>query len=143
MKQTRNDEPFSRPAFRPYPSSRPPPPPLRRPPPPAPAIQAKIDPASIVITKKLPRKKSNFANETAPGPTVQPEPVYQNSTPPVVRERGISIRGAAVGTSSYANGMYVRNGNGGGISIRGESGPATVILSNLDPTANAEDIRVS
>lgn len=37
--------------------------------------------------------------------------------------------------------MYYRNV--GGMSIRGQSGPATVLLSNLDPTANAEDIRVS
>lgn len=34
------------------------------------------------------------------------------------------------------------SGNGNGLSIRGEAGPSTVLISNLDPGANAEDVKV-
>lgn len=57
----------------------------------------------------------------------------------VPTERGLSIRGAAYGTGSSAG---LLNG-AGGISIRGESGPATVLITNLDPAVNADDVRVS
>ena len=53
-------------------------------------------------------------------------------------KRGFAIRGSSYGSSSM---MY--NGVSNGISIRGESGPAIVLISNLDPGTNAEDIRVS
>lgn len=33
-------------------------------------------------------------------------------------------------------------GSGNGLSIRGEAGPSTVLISNLDPGANAEDVKV-
>lgn len=63
-----------------------------------------------------------------------------------VMHRGLSIRGASYGTSSsspFGSPMgSSMAGHSGGINIRGESGPATVVISNLDPSANAEDIRV-
>lgn len=66
--------------------------------------------------------------------------VGQNHTQGVMH-RGLSIRGASYGTSSSPFGSPMGSPSGG-INIRGESGPATVVISNLDPSANAEDIRV-
>ena len=34
------------------------------------------------------------------------------------------------------------SGSGNGLSIRGEAGPSIVLISNLDPGANAEDVKV-
>lgn len=71
--------------------------------------------------------------------------VGHNNAQQGVMHRGLSIRGASYGaSSSYGSpmGSSMGGGNVHGINIRGESGPATVVISNLDPSANAEDIRV-
>lgn len=71
--------------------------------------------------------------------------VGHNNAQQSVMHRGLSIRGASYGASSSFGspmGSSMGGGNIHGINIRGESGPATVVISNLDPSANAEDIRV-
>lgn len=70
---------------------------------------------------------------------------HNNAQQQGVMHRGLSIRGASYGASSSFGspmGSSMGGGNVHGINIRGESGPATVVISNLDPSANAEDIRV-
>ncbi|KAI7884587.1 hypothetical protein K492DRAFT_142759 [Lichtheimia hyalospora FSU 10163] len=99
-----------------------------------------IDPASIVITKKVSRKNINMNNNNNnKSPSMVRGVVHNNAQG--VMHRGLSIRGASYGTSPFGSPMGSSMGNGG-INIRGESGPATVVISNLDPSANAEDIRM-
>ncbi|CDS12865.1 hypothetical protein LRAMOSA05049 [Lichtheimia ramosa] len=99
-----------------------------------------IDPASIVITKKVSRKNNNNNSNNNNKPLSMIRGVGQNHTQGVMH-RGLSIRGASYGTSSSPFGSPMGSPSGG-INIRGESGPATVVISNLDPSANAEDIRM-
>ncbi|GAB5590572.1 hypothetical protein Unana1_05472 [Umbelopsis nana] len=83
--------------------------------------KANIDPASIVITKQVTPKQLPVS---APKKHTQPAPkiaVPQQAT-------GSRIRGISAGA---------------GISIRGESGPTVVLVRNLDPGANADDVRTA
>lgn len=79
-------------------------------------------------------------------PPQHADPIYQRSPQPVgiqpaTRERGLAIRSAAYGAELQHSPQLPFYGNG--LSIRGESGPATVLISNLDPRASEDDIRVS
>ncbi|KAI9268983.1 hypothetical protein BDA99DRAFT_570202 [Phascolomyces articulosus] len=102
-----------------------------------------IDPSKIVITKKVSRnnnnKKNNNSNNNVPMNNGRMNPFSNEQAPtqtPI--NRGLAIRGASYGSSS----MMYSNGVSNGISIRGESGPAVVLIRNLDPGVNAEDIRM-
>ncbi|KAI9011947.1 hypothetical protein CLU79DRAFT_771338 [Phycomyces nitens] len=64
----------------------------------------------------------------SPPPVVDRKPLYQ----PRSEDRNFSIRGLS----------HV-NGQSSGMSIRGESGPSIVLISNLDPEANTEDVRTA
>ncbi|KAL0084256.1 hypothetical protein J3Q64DRAFT_1746733 [Phycomyces blakesleeanus] len=64
----------------------------------------------------------------SPPPVVERRPLYQ----PRSEDRNFSIRGL-----SHANTPS------SGMSIRGESGPSIVLISNLDPEANTEDVRTA
>lgn len=88
--------------------------------------QLLADPASIIITKNVtPRQPAAAAaapsKRAAAKPIVSSSPQGSQSRQETHRIRGISS----------------------GISIRGESGSTIVLVRNLDPGANAEDVRVS
>ncbi|KAI8098602.1 uncharacterized protein BX664DRAFT_3263 [Halteromyces radiatus] len=97
------------------------------------------DPSSIVITKQisssrnssdeLQRSSGSFAFQQryqSPFSIAQQQPSFR-------QEPSFSIRGVSRSPSSSSS----------GISIRGESGPASVLISNLDREANADDIKTA
>ncbi|KAI8578080.1 hypothetical protein K450DRAFT_248926 [Umbelopsis ramanniana AG] len=87
--------------------------------------QQPIDPASIVITKKVtPKAPAQPQPPRAKAPTA-----FRKATPPA-HEPTNTIRGR----SGVVN---------PGLSIRGESGPTVVLVRNLDPGANADDVRMA
>ena len=47
----------------------------------------------------------------------------------------------SIGNTNF-NIRGLSSGINSGMSIRGESGPSIVVISNLDPGANAEDVKV-
>ncbi|ORY93884.1 hypothetical protein BCR43DRAFT_526314 [Syncephalastrum racemosum] len=109
----------------------------------------KVDPASIIITKTVKRNQKqrpyHDPMEIETPPVKQVERGYSRSTEPsglqpVIRERGLAIRSAAYSAGPQYNQQLPHHGNG--LNIRGESGPATVVISNLDPRANADDIQM-
>ncbi|KAG2180951.1 hypothetical protein INT43_008531 [Umbelopsis isabellina] len=81
----------------------------------------KLDPSSIIITKTVTPKLNTKA-----------EKPRLNRSPPAAQKPvgggGNQIRGIS--------------GNSG-FSIRGGSGPTTILIRNLDPGANAEDVRAA
>ncbi|KAI8139370.1 hypothetical protein BJV82DRAFT_626983 [Fennellomyces sp. T-0311] len=83
----------------------------------------KTDPSQIVITKSVRRNE-----EAAPQQQQQQArgPVFHANNDSGVKNTSFNIRGLS-----------------GGISIRGESGPAIVVISNLDPGANAQDVKTA
>ncbi|ORY96690.1 hypothetical protein BCR43DRAFT_474543 [Syncephalastrum racemosum] len=100
------------------------------------------DPSSIVITKPVSRQNtSNKISDDAYGPgreerfrrSPSPSPrsssLFQRQPPAPQQPQNLSIRGLS--------------GNASGLSIRGESGPSVVLISNLDPAATAEDVRAA
>ncbi|KAI9488613.1 hypothetical protein BDB00DRAFT_847588 [Zychaea mexicana] len=118
-----------------------------------------IDPSSIVITKKVSRNNSNGNNNYISNnnhnngnrnnrninngrmnPFIPTGPAAEARGPSAgpVTQRGLSIRGASYGAASSS--MFANGSDG--FNIRGESGPAIVLISNLDPGANADDIRM-
>lgn len=92
--------------------------------------QQQPDPSKIVITKAV-RSGGRYDNREQPY-NAAPLPPPSAAAPSQYRQSTFTIRGLA----NAGNG-------GGGMSIRGEAGPAIVVISNLDPAANAEDVRVS
>jgi hypothetical protein len=83
--------------------------------------QPKLDPSSIIITKNVTPK----INTRGTGPA------RSNRSPPAA-------------TKPVSGGNQIRGISGSsGFTIRGESGPTTILIRNLDPGANAEDVRVS
>ncbi|KAF7730441.1 hypothetical protein EC973_002248 [Apophysomyces ossiformis] len=107
---------------------------------------AKPDPSNIVITKAINRRLGGagavsrrmqsraFKASSPPTQQRQPPPQEQPLYQPTVtsQERMFTIRGLSHTSSTNS-----------GISIRGESGPAVVLLSNLDPGTNAEDVKTA
>ena len=111
-------------------------------------MASSVKPSDIVITKKVSRNRNqNDNNSHNSNLNLNSGRINQYSqgasstqTPSqMATKRGFAIRGSSYGSSSLMYGNDINNG----ISIRGESGPAIVLISNLDPGANAEDIRVS
>ncbi|KAG2219991.1 hypothetical protein INT45_001890 [Circinella minor] len=103
-------------------------------------VSSSVKPSDIVITKKVPRNNNNNNNFNKNSGRINQYPQGIPSTripTQMATKRGFAIRGSSYGSSSM---MY--NGVSNGISIRGESGPAIVLISNLDPGTNAEDIRM-
>ncbi|KAI8374388.1 uncharacterized protein BYT42DRAFT_518041 [Radiomyces spectabilis] len=115
----------------------------------------KADPANIVITKAVSRSPAGPKAGTAAigrfegrlgkpsqsAPRARARPGFETTTPPArpvyepvpsepASQQRFTIRGIAHTTSP-------------GLSIRGEAGPATVLISNLDPGANAEDVKTA
>ena len=66
-----------------------------------------------------------------------------NSTSNVNSRNGSSnvSNNSPVGNTNF-NIRGLSGGANSGMSIRGESGPSIVVISNLDPGANAEDVKV-
>ncbi|KAI9300414.1 hypothetical protein BJ944DRAFT_209188 [Cunninghamella echinulata] len=96
--------------------------------------QKGMDPSDIVITKKITQQqRSSYAAEPRhSNPVIQRSlPIREKTVQPVFRttrpESNFAIRGLSGNNTS----LY---------SIRGESGPTSVIISNLDPQANAADV---
>ncbi|KAI7868714.1 hypothetical protein BDF14DRAFT_1790031 [Spinellus fusiger] len=132
-----------------------------------PRLSSKIDPSAIVITKSVVGRPQGTPASRHPGrfqgrlgkqpstvgrpprdidmamggqrqnvPSLQTQPLLPVERQPFYQprseEKSFSIRGLAHG------------GNGTpGISIRGESGPFIVLISNLDPEANTEDVKTA
>ncbi|KAG2176521.1 hypothetical protein INT44_007184 [Umbelopsis vinacea] len=94
---------------------------------PQPAVKhhPKIDPASIVITKKVTPKAQPQQPRAA-----KPPMFSKAAAAPPPPEPTNTIRGR----SGVVN---------PGLSIRGESGPTVVLVRNLDPGANADDVRMA
>lgn len=81
----------------------------------------KLDPSSIIITKTVTPKLNTKA-----------EKPRSNRSPPAAAQKPVG------GAGNQIRGI---SGNSG-FSIRGGSGPTTILIRNLDPGANAEDVRV-
>ncbi|RCH77685.1 hypothetical protein CU098_004791, partial [Rhizopus stolonifer] len=104
---------------------------------------SKADPSQIIITKaisnqpKRPEVKSVLTGRlgTRPSPKqISPEPMRMDTYIRPVEERStdFSIRGR----SNMANARPQ-------LSIKGESGPTTVLVTGLDPGANSEDVKIA
>ncbi|KAI9494389.1 hypothetical protein BDB00DRAFT_787227 [Zychaea mexicana] len=64
----------------------------------------------------------------------------------ISRNGGSNNNNNNLGNAASGGNFNIRGlsgGGGGGISIRGESGPGIVVISNLDPGANAEDVKTA
>ncbi|KAI8878742.1 hypothetical protein K501DRAFT_287714 [Backusella circina FSU 941] len=127
----------------------------------------RADPSQIIITKNVPfsnqqqqqprgrndiTSRLSFGNNQSNQPPILSRISAAPKTPSVTdrlgsgnnnnnnikiekRPTSITIRG----TSRASN----NNSSSGGFSIRGESGPSTVLLSNLDAHITADDVKVS
>ncbi|KAJ2958693.1 hypothetical protein NQZ79_g5737 [Umbelopsis isabellina] len=85
------------------------------------ANQPKLDPSSIIITKSVTPKLN----------TKVEKPRSNRSPPPAQKPVG--------GVGNQIRGISGKSG----FSIRGGSGPTTILIRNLDPGANAEDVRAA
>ncbi|KAI7853984.1 hypothetical protein BDC45DRAFT_509539 [Circinella umbellata] len=96
-------------------------------------IKSAADPSKIVITKSVSRgRKDEVSASTRPtgffaGNNNNSNNANSNNS---IGNTNFNIRGLSSGINS-------------GMSIRGESGPSIVVISNLDPGANAEDVKTA
>jgi len=88
-----------------------------------------IDPASIVITKNVTPKVLATKNAQS---AAKRQNVAQKAAPP-----------APSAPDNNNSGNRIRGLSTRGFSIRGESGPTVLLVRNLDPGANADDVRTA
>ncbi|KAI7900742.1 uncharacterized protein BX663DRAFT_516355 [Cokeromyces recurvatus] len=132
-----------------------------------PTKPVKADPSQIIITKTLPKSTSIIRNRLGPS-SKEEQPriksvITTNSSrlgttisrvreplSPPRENRGMRIDAMAYEPRpSERMGEFTIRGRSNtavarpGLSIKGESGPATVLITGLDPGANSEDVRIS
>ncbi|KAI9314138.1 hypothetical protein BX666DRAFT_1970712 [Dichotomocladium elegans] len=98
--------------------------------------KTEVNPSQIVITKSVKQAEPEENTKPSPQPSIrQDKQSYMTASKPLsppassAQKPSLSIRGLS--------------GHSGGLSIRGEGSPARVLISNLDPGANTEDVKAA
>ncbi|KAI9273122.1 hypothetical protein BDA99DRAFT_500116 [Phascolomyces articulosus] len=103
-------------------------------------VKSVADPSKIVITKSVSRARNDGGSAANNRPT-RPAGIFAVNNS---RNDKPTISNNNVKNSSGNANFNIRGlSGGGGISIRGESGPCIVVIRNLDPGANAEDVKAA
>ncbi|KAI7883757.1 hypothetical protein K492DRAFT_143530 [Lichtheimia hyalospora FSU 10163] len=113
---------------------------------------SKLDPSQIVITKSTGRRGGNEDNAPRYGSPVarhdrreygSSSSRLMETSPTMVTASHRQQQQQQQQPSSFNIRGLSGSGSGNGLSIRGEAGPSIVLISNLDPGANAEDVKTA